>query len=151
MKSKLLFGLCFCTLALLFSSFSNTTKTVNVPQSVSFVFKQVGDTNKIYELVERMPEYPGGIQAMFKFIQTNISYPDSARSKGISGKCFLKFVIDTTGAVTNVEVLKGVPNCAECDEEAARVVRAMPKWTPGMVSGKPVKCFYNLPIVFRSQ
>jgi TonB family protein len=151
MKSTLLSGLGFCAFALLFISFVSHNNKTYVVKSTSFVFTQMDDTNKTYSITETMPEFPGGIQAMAKFIQSNIVYPDSARSKGISGKCFLKFVVDTAGTVTKVEVIKGVPNCPECDEEAARVVRAMPSWTPGTIKGRPVNCFYNLPIVFRSQ
>jgi protein TonB len=84
--------------------------------------KDVADSPDIFELVEEKAEYPGGLAAMGQFMRDNMHYPDSARARGISGKCFLKFVVNETGGISNVEVLQGVPGCADCDEEAIRVV-----------------------------
>ncbi len=98
--------------------------------------------------VEKMPEYPGGVNEMLKYIGSNIKYPKSARKKNISGKCYLKFTVMKDGAVDSVKVLKGIPDCPECDEEAIRVVKTMPKWTPGSIDGRPVPVFFNLPINF---
>lgn len=106
---------------------------------------------EIFTIVEEQAEFPGGTAAMYKYIQQNIQYPAMAREAGISGKCFLKFVVNETGEISNVEVLKGVPGCSECDREAIRVVKSMPKWKAAKMTGKSVKCFFNLPINFKIQ
>ena len=104
---------------------------------------------EILLVVEEDAEYPGGLAAMGQFIRDNMHYPDSARARGISGKCFLKFVVNRTGGISDVVVLKGVPGGADCDEEAIRVVKAMPKWKPAKMSGRPVNCYFNLPFNFK--
>jgi periplasmic protein TonB len=106
---------------------------------------------QIFTIVEEQAEFPGGISEMAKFIQKNLQYPAIAREAGISGKCFLKFVVNENGDISNVEVLKGVPGCSDCDKEAIRVVKSMPKWRPAKMTGKEVKCYFNLPISFKIQ
>ncbi len=103
---------------------------------------------EIFTIVEEQAEFPGGTAEMVKFIQKNLQYPAMAREAGISGKCFLKFVVNETGNISNVEVLKGVPGCPDCDKEAIRVVKSMPAWKPAKMTGKSVKCYFNLPISF---
>lgn len=98
---------------------------------------------------ETMPEFPGGAMEMMKHIQKNLKYPKIAEEAGLSGKCFIKFVVSKDGSVKNVYIMKGVPGCIECDVEATRVVYSMPKWTPGMQNGKPVSVIFNLPINFQ--
>ena len=106
---------------------------------------------EIFTIVEENPEFPGGQVAMMKYIQQNIQYPAMAREAGLSGKCFLKFVVSETGDINNVEILKGVPGCSECDKEAIRVIKSMPKWKPGKMTGRPVKVYFNLPVNFKIQ
>lgn len=106
---------------------------------------------EIFTIVEEQAEFPGGYAAMMKYIQQNVQYPAMAREAGISGKCFLKFVVNEDGDISNVEVLKGVPGCQECDREAVRVVKSMPKWKPAKMTGRAVKCYFNLPVNFKIQ
>ena len=106
---------------------------------------------EILLVVEEDAEYPGGLAAMGQFMRDNTHYPAMAREAGISGKCFLKFVVNETGEISNVEVLKGVPGCADCDKEAIRVVKSMPKWKPAKMTGRSVKCYFNLPFSFKIQ
>ena len=106
---------------------------------------------EIFTIVEENAEFPGGLAAMMKYIQNNVQYPAMAREAGISGKCFLKFVVNETGDISNVEVLKGVPGCPDCDKEAIRVVKSMPKWKPAKMTGRAVKCYFNLPFSFKIQ
>jgi protein TonB len=101
---------------------------------------------KIFSIVKIMPEFPGGEQAMFKFLSKNVKYPQKARRKGTSGKVYITFVIDTTGSVNYVKAIKGVS--PEIDAEAVRVVKLMPKWKPGYQNGRPVSVYCNLPINF---
>lgn len=103
--------------------------------------------DETFQIVEKMPEFPGGEKALLNYISENIVYPQSAKDKNISGRVFLSFVIDKDGSVTDVKVMRGIDK--ECDAEAMRVVKAMPKWKPGMNEGKPVRVSYMLPISFQ--
>ena len=94
-----------------------------------------------------MPEYPGGTNAMFDFIRKNVKYPESAKEKGIEGRVYVNFVIDKDGSISDIKVLRGL--CKEIDEEAVRVVKAMPKWNPGMQDGELVRVQYTLPFYFK--
>jgi TonB family protein len=105
------------------------------------------DNDSIYQIVEVMPEFPGGTEKMMDYLSKNIKYPEAAKEKGISGRVFLSFVIEKDGAVSDVKVVKGIGK--ECDDEALRVVKAMPKWKPGLMKGKPVRVSYMLPIFFK--
>lgn len=104
---------------------------------------------EIFTVVEEMPEFPGGAMEMMKYIQKNIQYPQMAKEAGLSGKCFLKFVVNGSGNITDVTILKGVPGCQDCDREAIRVVKSMPTWKAGKQNGRAVSVFFNLPINFQ--
>ena len=105
------------------------------------------DNDSIYNIVEEMPKFPGGEQAMFDFLSKNVKYPQEAREQGISGRVFVQFVIEKDGSASNVEVIRGIGG--GCDEEAVRVVEAMPKWEPGKQKGKPVRVHFIVPFVFK--
>ena len=108
----------------------------------------VSQTNqKVYDTVDQMPEYPGGMQAMIEFLQTNMKYPEDAAKQKVEGRVMVQFVVETDGSVSDVHVAKQV--FPSLDAEAIRVVQAMPKWTPGKNGGQVVRVKYNLPIVFR--
>ena len=102
---------------------------------------------KVFDTVEQMPEYPGGMQAMIEFLQTNMKYPEDAAKQKVEGRVMVQFVVETDGSVSDVHVAKQV--FPSLDAEAIRVVQAMPRWTPGKDKGKVVRVKYNLPIVFR--
>jgi len=108
---------------------------------------------EIFTIVEEQAEFPGGIGALGKYLQNKITpnYPQMAKEAGISGKCFLKFVVNEDGSISNVEVLKGVPGCPDCDRLAVNTVRNMPSWKPAKMTGRSVKCYFNLPISFKTQ
>ena len=103
----------------------------------------------IFTVVEQMAEFPGGSFEMMKFIQKNIQYPAKAKEESLSGKCFTKFIVEPSGEISEIFILKGVPGCKECDEEAIRVIKAMPKWKPGKQGNKFVPVYFNLPINFQ--
>ena len=107
---------------------------------------EVQEETQIFTVVEEMPEYPGGMDAMYAYLGENIQYPDSAKINKISGKVYVTFVIEKDGSVTNVEVLRGIGG--GCDKEAMRVVSEMPNWEPGKQRGQEVRVQYNLPIKF---
>ena len=104
---------------------------------------------EVFQVVEVEPQFEGGLEALYKYLAENIKYPEQAKSDGIQGRVFVRFVIEADGSVTSAQVLRGIGG--GCDEEALRVVEAMPKWTPGMQQGKPVRVQFNLPITFKLQ
>lgn len=105
--------------------------------------------DSIYEIVDVMPIFPGGETGMLKFLSDNIKYPAEAQEAGLEGRVFTRFIVNDDGSVSDVEILRSVHPLL--DAEAVRVVKAMPKWTPGKVGGKAVKVRYSLPLVFRLQ
>lgn len=104
---------------------------------------------EIFTIVESMPDFPGGQQAMLEYIARNIKYPPLARESGIQGRVFVNFVVEPDGSVSNVKVIRGIGG--GCDEEAVRVIQSMPKWTPGRQRGKAVRVSFNLPVRFTLQ
>lgn len=106
---------------------------------------------EIFTVVEQMPEFPGGAGEMMKYIQKNIHYPEIEKEAGITGKCFVKFVVEQDGSISNVEILKGVAGGPGCDKEAVRVIKSMPKWNIGKQNGRPVRVYFNVPISFKLQ
>ena len=103
--------------------------------------------SKVYDVAEKLPEYPGGMEAMMKFLSENVHYPEEAYKSGVQGRVLVNFIIEKDGSISNVHVIKKVND--NLDAEAVRVVSAMPKWTPGMQEGKVVRVKYTLPITFR--
>jgi len=103
---------------------------------------------EIFRYVEVSPEFPGGMDSLKAYIARNLVYPQTALDLGIEGRCYLQFIISSQGNVSNVNVARGVPDCPECDKEAVRIVRKMPKWIPAQNGGKNVHSYYNLPIRF---
>ena len=103
---------------------------------------------RVFVVVERMPEFPGGQQAMMKFLGENIKYPVNAQEKGIQGRVICKFVVEKDGNVSDIQVVR-TSGDASLDSEAVRVISTMPKWKPGIQRGKPVRVKYTIPINFR--
>lgn len=103
-------------------------------------------SDEIFDMVEEVPEYPGGLEAMYKFLSDNMKYPKKARKKRIQGKVYIQFIVEKDGRVSNVTVLRGIGY--GCDEEAVRVVKMMPKWKPAIQRGKNVRVRYKLPVSF---
>lgn len=101
---------------------------------------------KVFDVVEQMPEYPGGIQALFEYLSQNVKYPADAEKQKVEGRVIATFVVETDGTINNVEVVK--PVFPSLDAEAIRVLQGMPKWTPGKQSGKEVRVKYTVPINF---
>jgi TonB family protein len=105
--------------------------------------------DEILTYAEVMPEFPGGMEAMKKYLAENIKYPQMEMENGIEGKVYLRFVVDEAGKLSDVKVLRGVNGGPGCDKEARRVVQAMPNWKPGMNNGKACKVYMTIPVVFR--
>lgn len=107
--------------------------------------KEVEET-EIFTVVEEAPGYPGGDEARMKYLQESMKYPTMARESGIQGTVYVTFVVEKGGNVTDVKILRGIGG--GCDEEAIRVIKAMPRWNAGKQRGKPVRVQFNMPIKF---
>jgi len=108
--------------------------------------EQIVTTPKVFDIVEQMPAYEGGMEAMARFISRNIKYPAAAKRIDVQGTVFVSFIINYAGKVTEVKVIRGI--MTECDNEAARVIGAMPGWKAGIQNGIPVSVRMVLPIKF---
>lgn len=104
----------------------------------------------IFMVVETMPEFPGGQQALFKYLSENVKYPVIAQENGIQGRVICQFVVNKDGSIVDVEVVRSGGD-ASLDKEAVRVIKSMPKWKPGKQRGKAVRVKYTVPVSFRLQ
>ncbi len=121
-------------------------KNVKVSFSLPIAFKLNPEDKEVFTVVEEMPKYPGGMDAMISYLVNNIKYPEDAKKNKITGRVFVSFVVEKDGSIEHVKILRGIGG--GCDEEAMRVVQNMPKWIPGKQKGKAVRVAYNLPIKF---
>lgn len=106
-------------------------------------------TEEIFVVVEKQPVFPGGTTALMKFLGDNIKYPVIAQENGIQGRVITNFVVERDGSISDVQVVRGQD--PSLDREAVRVIKTMPKWTPGQQRGKAVRVRFTLPVVFRLQ
>ena len=104
----------------------------------------------VFVVVESMPEFPGGQQALFKYLSENVKYPVIAQENGIQGRVICQFVVNKDGSIVDVEVVRSGGD-ASLDKEAIRVIKSMPKWKPGKQRGKPVRVKYTVPVNFKLQ
>lgn len=102
--------------------------------------------DKVFSVVETDPEFPGGMEALYQYLASNLHYPQLARDNGITGKVYVTFVVEKDGRVTNPRILRDIGG--GCGDEAIRVVKSMPRWSPGKQRGKPVRVQFNLPVNF---
>ena len=107
------------------------------------------EENKVFDVVEQMPSFPGGMGALMSWLSQNIKYPVIAAENGVQGRVIVQFVVEKDGSVTDVHVAKSVD--PSLDKEAARVVKAMPKWNPGKQNGSAVRVKYTVPVTFKLQ
>ena len=138
-KICLLFVAMFCTLVMFAQSDGvNTTSNDTV----------VGDYDYICVEYETWPEFPGGQREMFKYIQENLIYPKLALKKQIQGRSICQFIVEKDGSISHIQVVRSSGN-KSLDRAAIRVIKTMPKWTPGRLQGKIVRTTYVLPVNFR--
>ena len=107
------------------------------------------EENKVFDVVEQMPSFPGGMPALMQWLSQNIKYPVIAAENGVQGRVIVQFVVEKDGSVTDVHVAKSVD--PSLDKEATRVVKAMPKWNPGKQNGSAVRVKYTVPVMFKLQ
>ena len=111
--------------------------------------KHVVEETKIFTVVEQMPMFPGGDAALMGYLRDNIHYPTVAAENGVQGRVVVGFVVERDGSITDVKVLRSVD--PSLDREAMRVVKSMPRWTPGKQNGSAVRVKYQVPVTFRLQ
>ncbi len=107
------------------------------------------DTEPIFSIVEEPAQFPGGDEALLKFIRKKIKYPKQAIKNKISGTVYVQFIVEKDGSISDVTVIRGIGG--GCDEEAVRVITKMPNWIPAKQKGIPVRSFYVIPITFERQ
>ncbi len=107
------------------------------------------EENKVFDVVEQMPSFPGGQAALMQWLNSNMKYPTIAAENGVQGRVIVQFVVEKDGSVTDVHVAKSVD--PSLDKEASRVVKAMPKWIPGKQNGSAVRVKYTVPVTFKLQ
>ena len=105
------------------------------------------DSDKVFSSVEEMPKFPGGDEALLKYVGMHLNYPKEALRNNVQGKCILKFVVTKIGTIGKIKIVRSLSQ--ECDEEAKRVVRTLPEFFPGRQNGRPVNVWYTLPVTFR--
>ncbi|MBR1547174.1 MAG: TonB family protein [Prevotella sp.] len=132
---------------------SSSSKPVSNSSVLSFGNQPDADRNtsakedKVYDVVEQMPAFPGGPTALFKYLSDHIIYPVEAQEDGIGGRVICTFVVERDGSIVNVNVVKSVHPAL--DKESIRVIKSMPKWIPGRTNGRAVCVKYSIPITFR--
>lgn len=129
------------------SSFQRQEEATNIEITPVKVEEEEEEAEtQIFTVVENDPEFPGGMEALYKYLRENIKYPQLARENNITGKVYVTFVVERDGSIANPRVLKDIGG--GCGQEAIRVVKSMPKWTPGKQRGKAVRVQFNLPVSF---
>jgi len=103
--------------------------------------------NRIYQIVEQMPQFPGGEKELIKFISNNIIYPDKAKDDKIEGKVICRFLVNKDGSISDIQVIRSLNSLL--DAEAVRVLKLLPNFNPGMQDNNPVRVWYTLPVVFK--
>lgn len=126
-----------------------TGKAVEVKYVPVQVEEEDPEENVIFQVVENMPEFPGGMGALMQFLGKNIKYPAIAQENGVQGRVIVQFVVNKDGSIVDPVVVRSVD--PYLDKEALRVIRTMPKWKPGMQRGKPVRVKYTVPVTFKLQ
>ena len=152
MKKELLFAALASVSLLLAGCNANPQQTETAAPDASDTAAETvapapASTDSVYEVAEVMPEFPGGTQALFKFISENLEYPQHAIDGQIEGRVVVQFVVDKTGKVGNIQVVRSIDKLL--DQAAIDVVRALPAWKPGMQNGQPVNVRYTLPVSFK--
>ena len=154
MHTKTYYGSMLMLIGILITFTANSanaqTKQKNEPK-IKDKASLIKADNKVYNVaeVEQKPSFIGGDAALFKYLADSIKYPAMARENGIEGTVYVEFIIAKDGNVTEANVKRGIGG--GCNEEALRIVNAMPKWTPAKQKNKPVKVKYTLPVKFKLQ
>lgn len=131
------------------ASTDDTGPQIEIKDIENVVVEAPQQEEEIFVAVEKMPEFPGGMAELMKWLNKNLKYPAIAQENGIQGRVAVQFVVNKDGSIVDPQVVKSVD--PYLDKEALRVVKAMPRWSPGEQRGKPVRVKYTLPVMFRLQ
>jgi len=112
----------------------------------SFSQESRKQSREVYTTATQMASFPGGKDALNRYINKHLRYPKTAMKNAVQGKVVIRFIVEADGSITNAKVVRSLH--AECDKEALKVIKEMPKWDPGMQNGRFVAVYYNLPITF---
>ena len=127
----------------------DTQAAVEIKYTPVEVEEEEVEEQQIFQVVEEMPEFPGGMGECMKFLAKNIKYPTIAQENGVQGRVIVQFVVNRDGSIVDPVVMRGVD--PHLDKEALRVISLMPKWKPGKQRGKEVRVKYTVPVMFRLQ
>ena len=145
----LLLSICFCAVMFAQSDGVNTTSNDTVVGDDQFTAYIDPERDEILLTpIQVMPEFPGGERAMFQYIQENLKYPKQALKKQIQGRSICQFIVEKDGSISHIQVVRSSGN-KSLDRAAIRVIKTMPKWTPGRLQGKIVRTHYVIPVNFR--
>lgn len=128
---------------------NDAVKAVQVVEEVKPEPKAAPEPEKIFTAVEQPASFPGGQAALMKWLNSNLRYPELAQQNNVQGKVIVQFTVEKDGSITNPTVVRGVDK--DLDKEAIRVVRRMPKWSPGKNNGAAVRSYFTLPVTFKLQ
>lgn len=128
-------------------SAEDQTEFVEITDDVPIVVEEPEEEQQIFQVVENMPEFPGGTSALMAYLRKNIKYPTICQEQGIQGRVIVQFVVEKDGSIASPEVIK--PVNPYLDKEALRVISSMPKWKPGEQRGKPVRVKFTVPVTFK--
>jgi protein TonB len=131
---------------------AESSEIEDIPVFIPALTKELKEENstfndEIFVTVEEIPDYPGGGEAMRKFLADHLKYPEMAKSANIQGTVFIAFVVEKDGRMSDIKVVRGIGG--GCDEESVRVLKMMPKWKPGKQREQPVRVSFGIPIQFR--
>ena len=124
------------------NSYTESSELIDIKESTSST-----EQTKVFNYVEQMPIYPGGNGALMRYVTEHLRYPSAVQDMGIQGIVLLRFVVTSSGKVGDVQILKSLD--PSCDREAIRVVKSLPRFTPGLNKGKPVDVWFQLPVRFQ--
>lgn len=128
-------------------SAEDQTEYVEISDDVPIVVEDIEEEQQIFQVVENMPEFPGGTAALMQYLRKNIKYPTICQEQGIQGRVVVQFVVNKDGSIVDPEVIK--PVNPYLDKEALRVISTMPKWKAGEQRGKPVRVKFTVPVQFK--
>ena len=131
------------------ASTEDTGQKVEIKYQPVVVEEEEPEEQEIFDVVEQMPDFPGGQAALMSYLSKNIKYPTIAQENGTQGRVIVQFVVNKDGSIVDAKVARSVD--PYLDKEALRVINSMPKWKPGMQRNKPVRVKYTVPVMFRLQ
>lgn len=127
--------------------FPETGPEINFNNQVLEIASKAKETNDT--MVDEQAQFPGGRVALTDFMKKNFHYPLEAIDNGLEGKCYVRFLVSSSGEISEVSILKGVPDCGICDDEVIRFIKSMPNWIPGKIGGQPVNSYFTMPVLFK--